>query len=263
MNNSNSPKDSSANKHFLNDQLWDNYDANKSIIDKKIPWVLKNIPDDVNSIIDVGCGNGIITNVLYKKYNISGVDMSQAALKHLNCPTIQCSSDNIPVKSSSFDMVFSSQLLEHLTDIQLTDTIKEFKRIAHKYILITVPNEEFLKFCEVQCPNCGNIFNTNGHMQSFTSKKIESIFAEDFNLIHHEVGGNLHRKYNPTLMNIRQRYGKRYFNPIKYTMCPKCDNDTFPYIHGNLISKACNGINRVISGKSPYWLLVLLKRNDV
>jgi len=263
MDDNNIPNKNSTNKHFLNDQLWDNYDSNRSIIDKKIPWVLKNIPNNVKSIIDIGCGNGIITNVLNDSFDVCGADMSQAALRHLNCPTIQCSSDNVPVESSSYDMIFSSQLLEHLTDIQLTETINEFKRIARKYILITVPNNEFLKLCEVQCPNCGNVFNTNGHLQSFTSKKIESFFAEDFKLIHHEVGGNLHRQYNPTLMDIRQRFGKRYFNPDKYTMCPKCDNDTFPYIHGNLISKACNGINRVISGKSPYWLLVLLKRNEV
>jgi len=249
-----------SNEHFSKDQIWNNYDASGSILDKKIPWVLKNIPSDVKTIIDIGCGNGLITNTLSQQYNVVGADMSEAALKQVKCPTIQCSSDQIPVKNSSYDMVFSSQLLEHLTDRQLEDTVEEFKRLAQKYILLTVPHQEFLKICEAKCPNCQTVFNTNGHYHSFTLENLKKLFINDFELHSHSLGGSMHKQYNSTLMSIRQKYGNRYYNPVKYTMCPHCKNDNFPPIKGNLVSKICNGMNRIISRQSPYWILTLFKR---
>jgi len=249
-----------SNEHFSKDQIWNDYDKSGSIIDKKIPWVLKNIPSDIKTIIDVGCGNGLITNVLSDNYHVVGVDMSETALKQVKCQTIRCSSDRIPVESQSHEMVFSSQLLEHLNNKQLQDTVKEFKRIAQKYILITVPNQEFLKICEARCPECTTVFNTNGHYQSFSLAKLNSLFSSNFEMINHSFGGSVHQEYNHTLMDIRQNYGKRFFNPVKYTMCPNCKNDNFPHIKGNIISKVCNGINRIISHQSPYWILILYKR---
>ncbi len=251
-----------SNIHFSKDQLWNDYDSTGTIADKKIPWVLRNIPTDVKSILDVGCGNGIITNVLDESYQVQGVDMSAAALKQVKCPTVQSSSDNIPLESESADMVFSSQLLEHLTDKQLADTVNEFKRLASKYLLITVPHKEFLKICETKCLACGHVFNTNGHYQTFDLKRLEQLFGDEFELAHHDLGGNLHRGYHPTLMHIRQKYGNRYFNPPNYTMCPNCNNDSFPLKKGNLISKVCNGLNRVIAPKSPYWILTLFRKKS-
>ncbi|TRX71723.1 class I SAM-dependent methyltransferase [Carboxylicivirga sp. M1479] len=251
-----------TNEHFSEDTIWYDYDSSGSITEKKIPWVLQNIPEDTSSILDIGCGNGIITNELSKSFKTTGADMSDAALKQVNCPTINCSSESIPVESESFDMVFSSQLLEHLNNEQLEASVKEFKRIASRYILITVPHKEFLKFCETKCPKCNAVFNTNGHYQSFDLLRIKELFSDDFELIKHSLGGSLHQQYNPFLMDIRQNLGNRYYNPVKYTMCPNCKNDDFPLVKGNLISKICNGLNRIVSPRANYWILTLFERRN-
>ena len=77
----------------------------------KIIKVLDFLPEDVKTIVDVGCGNGAITNVIGKQYDITGVDRSKEALKHLKTKTVLASADNIPLPSASFDLVFSSELL--------------------------------------------------------------------------------------------------------------------------------------------------------
>jgi len=41
----------------------------------KINLVIDYIPEDVKTILDVGCGNGVITNELAKRYKVTGVDM--------------------------------------------------------------------------------------------------------------------------------------------------------------------------------------------
>lgn len=251
------------NEHFKYKECWESekgYDSEGNILNLKVPFVLKSIPDDVNTILDVGCGNGIITNKLHEQYRVVGVDFSEEALKHVKAETLLASAESIPVNDFSFDMVFSSQLLEHIEEPALTATIKEFKRITKKYILITVPNDEFLKKNETRCPSCNHVFNVIGHLNTFTPNKIVEMFGNDFRLLKEGVFGKMHLNYNPLLMKIRQGVGNRYFNPVSFTICPKCKNTNFPMRKGNLVSKLTNGLNRIISTQKPYWLLVLMER---
>ena len=248
------------NVHFLHQEAWQNYDPEGKILKYKLPVILKNIPEDVSSIIDIGCGNGIITNQLGEKYTLTGADFSAEALKNLEGPVLECSSDNVPVEDASFDMVFSSQLLEHLNDEVLEGSCREFKRIARKYILLTVPNEEILAMNDSKCPHCAHVFNVNGHKHSFSVESLAARFEDSFRLRHAEKAGTLRRDYNPFLMRIRQNLGNRYYQPVAYTVCPSCGNSEFPKVKGNLVSKFTNGLNALVGKKKPYWMLLLLER---
>lgn len=73
----------------------------------KIVKILEAIPPNVSGIIDIGCGNGAITNAIGKIYDVTGVDRSESALKFVKTKKIQASSDSIPVDDHSFDMVAS------------------------------------------------------------------------------------------------------------------------------------------------------------
>ncbi len=252
----------SENAHFLHEELWQDYDPGGNIMRYKVPMVLQNIPEDVQRIIDVGCGNGIITNVLNEKYQVVGADLSAEALKQVKGERLQCSCDALPVEDNSFDMVFSSQLIEHLPDDTLKATLGEFKRVARKYILITVPNGENLGRNEVKCSECGEVFSCIGHLQSFNQKHVGDLLGPGYTLVNSEVSGALYRNYSPWLMNIRQDVGNRYFNTDKFTICPACQNTEFPSVKGNLVSKVCNGLDRVISRKKPYWLLALFEKQQ-
>lgn len=61
---------------------WDGLKENA--LKGKIAKVLEFIPEDVSSIIDVGCGNGVITNILAQHFDVTAVDRSQQALSHVN-----------------------------------------------------------------------------------------------------------------------------------------------------------------------------------
>lgn len=61
---------------------WQEFKLDKKMKDK-INVLLSFIPDDVKSIVDVGCGNGLITNALKQQFEIFGIDRSITALKFL------------------------------------------------------------------------------------------------------------------------------------------------------------------------------------
>lgn len=247
---------------FENKQLWEHYDKSGQIREKA-EYLLQSIPDSIESIIDVGCGNGIITNEFAKQYQVVGVDTSKEALKYLQCEKIISSSSAIPVDDLSYDMVFSSELLEHLQKDILIKTISEFKRISKRYIFITVPNREFLKKRYIKCPKCNYIFHVDHHLNSFSEEKIIELIGNEFQLLKTDYFGWLDKKYNRILLKIKNSIGDIwYVDTREYIVCPDCKNSDFPKKKGNLVSKLCNGLNRLISSKKPYWMYMIFKRED-
>lgn len=243
---------------FENQELWENYDSTGEI-SAKLPLIMAKIPADVKSIIDVGCGNGDITNHFSEKIRVLGVDLSEEALKHVTKDKIRCSCDDIsPVENRSFDMVFSSELIEHLPSGVLEKTFEEFRRIARKYIFISVPFREQLPYYYIKCPSCGSVFHAYGHLNSFTVDSLSRMVGPGFRLMWHTTTGKKVREYHPRLLKMRHKYAGTYFAPSRYTVCPGCQNREYPEHKGNVKSKLLNGLNLLIPyRKKKYWLMAL------
>lgn len=245
---------------FANKELWE--DANNSeIIKNKIPLIFSWIPSDVKNIVDIGCGNGMITNALGTKYDITGVDYSEEGLSFVKGPKIRSLSSKIDVPDRSFDMVFTSEMLEHLIDTEMIETIKEFKRISRKYVFITVPNGEFLNQLHIRCNQCQAEFHKYGHVQSFNLDRLNTLMGEDYRLLKTTESGPLHRRYNSILLMIRHKYAQVWARFEKHTVCPVCGNKHQAF-KKNLLSMFCDELNNVISGRKPYWLFALYEKRD-
>ncbi|MEJ2005069.1 MAG: class I SAM-dependent methyltransferase, partial [Cyclobacteriaceae bacterium] len=169
---------------------------------EKIRILLDLIPDDVHSIIDIGCGNGLITNKLNEKYNVLGCDVNSSKLRYVKGPKLQASCDDIPREDRSFDMVFSSEMLEHLPERLYRDTLKEFSRLAESYVLITVPYNEDLHKLEVKCGSCGQIYHKNGHLRSFDETSFNDKFS-GFKTVYTSLYGKPVRKYIRWLADLK------------------------------------------------------------
>ncbi len=242
----------------INDAIWQDYD-NSGQIKEKLGIVQQWIPDDVRSIIDVGCGNGVICNSLASKYDVTGIDVSETALVSVTTTKILCSATNIPVADNSFDLAFSSEMLEHLSDDDLTLAINEMKRIAKKYILVSVPNEELLKQTMVKCKACNSIYHAYGHLHSFSITKLASYFP-GMNIEKVLRFGPINKDYNPLLLWIKNNFAGQYFHPVAPVLCPQCESETY-VLRSNPISKICNLINSLIAKPKPYWLMILFSKS--
>jgi SAM-dependent methyltransferase len=233
----------------------------------KILKVLEFIPEDVKTIVDIGCGNGAITNVLGKQYEVTAVDRSKEALKHLETKTVLASADDIPLASASYDLVFSSELLEHLENDTFAKTVNELKRLTRKYIFITVPNDENPDKLAIKCPNCKYVYNRPNHLRSFKTDDFSILFPE-YRILQTLAFGSKVRYYNPAILKIKKSLTPAISWIPKYwieetkrnTICPKCENEfKYPYKF-NPIATGLDIINVALSPKKPYWLFVLMKK---
>ncbi len=250
-------------------ELHDWQSLSEQTLRPKIDKILNIIPESVKSIVDIGCGNGIITNQLSKKYHVVGVDRSQAALKYVQCDHFHCSSDSIPLPDNSFDLSFSSELLEHLDQPTYQKTIGEIKRLSKKYILITVPNGENPDKLSIQCPSCQYMFNRPNHLRSLTLEDFKRNFRE-YNILQHFAFGKKVRYYNPGLLKLKLKYSPPtswipYYwieKTLRNAVCPSCEHDFYYPYKFNFISFLCDVINAIVSPKKTYWLFILMEKKD-
>jgi ubiquinone/menaquinone biosynthesis C-methylase UbiE len=235
----------------------------------KINKIRETIPKDIRSIVDIGCGNGVITNELAKYYDIVGIDRSELSLRQVKTKKIQASSDYLSLSDNTFDLVLCSEVLEHLEDDLFSRTVDELKRVSHKYIFITVPNNENINKALVRCPGCGHIFNKTYHLRRLNIGRFKKLFSE-YAIVTHFSFGNRIRGYHRLLEKIKHTLAPAdawippKWTPDGYreTLCPKCSHEFNIGYRFNLIAFLCDTLNTLFSPKRKYQLFMLLEKKS-
>jgi len=219
------------------------------------------IPAGTRRLLDLACGNGLLTHELARDRRVVGVDWSRAALQHVRVPRVCASATALPLRPGAFDVVLCSELLEHLDEGDLAATVAEIVRLAPRYVLLSVPDREDPRVNALRCARCGRVFNASYHRRGFTADALATLFP-DFRPIARRAGGPGVRRYPRPLLRLRQGLGRRWFQvPASRTaICPGCGSQDFPPTRHNPISFFCDGLNRLISRRHPYWLYLLLER---
>jgi len=95
-------------------------------------------------ILDVGCGDGFISEEFVGKGDVYGVDISEKRLKVAREKGIKAIradlETGIPFRASSFDLVIASEVLEHIFDTDFL--IEEIRRVLkpNGHLIVSVPN---------------------------------------------------------------------------------------------------------------------------
>ncbi|MCO8162105.1 methyltransferase domain-containing protein [Pseudomonas sp. 21LCFQ010] len=126
-------------------------------------------PAGIGSVLDVGCGDGKLTRCLQAlgPLNLVGLDSSPQALSRLSFEGVLGDAQALPFASSSFDLVMSTDALEHMPDVQETAAWQELFRVAGKAVMVAVPFREQLLDATARCPACGHAYHVNWHQRSY------------------------------------------------------------------------------------------------
>ncbi|XOB65739.1 methyltransferase domain-containing protein [Deferribacteres bacterium DY0037] len=187
---------------------------------ERLDLVKKIIPEDVVTVLDVGCGNGSLTNGL-EGYDITGLDKSVEALKYYKHKKQHGSIDELPFTDNSFDLIICSDVLEHLDNSIFNHAIRELKRVSKKYILIISPNEEDLAANFVKCHACNHIFNVNLHERSLGFEDLIGLFGSDFVNLVYTYFGDKWANEPEVKYKLKRAFNKGY-KSWEHAVCPRC-----------------------------------------
>ncbi|MDD4223189.1 MAG: class I SAM-dependent methyltransferase [Candidatus Cloacimonetes bacterium] len=236
-------------------ETWAAYDPD-GLIALRLEQINRILPPGVKTILDAGCGNGVITNALHERYDVTGLDLSPAALEYVKAPKVIASVTAIPFPDASFDLVMCNEVLEHLSGADLAQAVTELKRCSARYLLVSVPNREQLETELVRCQDCGHIFHAYGHLQSFDLSRLD--FLLGWQRIWDQTLGPRSRDFSPALLSFRQKVLQQWFKPDLPLACPNCQSREF-MLRKNLLTKAVNALGRLGRKPRPYWLMAMYK----
>ena len=224
-------------------ELGDIWDRNLSGIDSERLGIIAGlIPPGTRSILDVGCGNGKVTDYLQEGFTVTGLDLSATALRQVSSPVVRASAAAIPFADRSFDAIVCTELLEHLPPPAYSQAREEIARVAGHAIILELPNAQQLSHGAERCSRCGTRFHANHHYRSFYGHNTYSLpDFRGFALTAIRYSTSPQFRYNPVLLRLRQRLAGVYMkSPIAY--CTICGTRQFTsgMRENNAIARWCN-----------------------
>lgn len=259
-------------QYYEKKTLWDP-DSIKEVDKSRIDRVLELIPKESESLLDIGCGNGILCNRIEQKKSslkrVVGFDRSLEALKYVKTEKRVGEIDQLPFKNKEFDIVCALEVLEHLNLETFELALKEISRVAKKKIIITVPFDEKLDSNMTICNSCHKMFNRNYHMQTFNIEKMKDLFVRwnfNFSLVK-PIGKKKEKLFRNQLIIFSNLIHGKKWNFQKYKMkhavCPFCGFQKENYKEEpQKKSKFRNSLKRFWPEKEKYiWILASYEKN--
>lgn len=145
------------------------------------------VSSEKKKAIDIGCGP------IYRRDEFPEFELVRVDIRDDVNPDYRCSVDNLPFDNESFDLAFSSHVLEHFPRNKWKDTLKEWCRIVKRdgEILLVLPNVEWaVKNFDPKNPDVMNVlygqqsYPEDFHYNGLTPTTVKEALTEfNFNII--------------------------------------------------------------------------------
>ena len=145
---------------------------------------------EVESVFDGGCGEGFVLHELNLARPIKSccaIDLDENevidASRNLPfCNVIQGNVYEIPFQDNSFDLVISSEVLEHLENPG--QGLKELCRVCKRYALLSVPREPVWRMMNmIRFSYLPGLGNTPGHLNHWTKSSFIEFVSDYFRIL--------------------------------------------------------------------------------
>jgi 2-polyprenyl-3-methyl-5-hydroxy-6-metoxy-1,4-benzoquinol methylase len=167
------------------------YEASNPIVRRLLERFLQRVDQVVESIgassvLDVGCGEGVVTERLARRLGsaqVLGVDADDARLQeewqHRSSPNLSFetgSAYELPFADGSFELVCAIEVLEHLEHPQ--HALAEMSRVASSAFLLSVPNEPSWRISHMLAGRNLRAFgNTPGHLNHWSKRAFAELVS--------------------------------------------------------------------------------------
>jgi Methyltransferase domain len=223
---------------------------------------LTSIPQGVGRALEIGFNDFRMTRALSRISDVTSIDLPTGSpVPHSEFKLVFSNIRALPFANNAFDLIVCAEVLEHLDQPTLRAGLDELRRVASKYILVTVPFEQPVQHELFRCKHCGHEENCMGHLRRIGEKDLEAWFP-DWKLLDSRPIGEVSGYAPGWVYAVSRRIGNVWFD---YWMerCPKCgataarrqDN-----VAGFVLRRILWRLQRKAKAR-PAWTLALFQRN--
>jgi 2-polyprenyl-3-methyl-5-hydroxy-6-metoxy-1,4-benzoquinol methylase len=138
------------------------------------------------SILDVGCGEGVLTAQWAERVGggrVVGIDLADAKLRaewtrrqRANLEFRTIAGQELPFAAGTFDLVTAIEALEHIPDPERT--VAEMARVASGHLIVSVPDEPLWRVLNVvRGAYLGQLGNTPGHINHWSKRGFAELLS--------------------------------------------------------------------------------------
>lgn len=168
------------------------YEASNPVVRHLLTRFLRRVDEaaaelEPASVLDVGCGEGVVTERLAQRLaptKVLGVDADESHLKAewdsrsaSNLSFAAGSAYDLPFADGSFDLVCCIEVLEHLE--RPRDALAEMSRVAGRALLLSVPNEPSWRISHLLAGRDVRKFgDTPGHINHWSKRLFAGLVSD-------------------------------------------------------------------------------------
>ncbi|MBV9310319.1 MAG: class I SAM-dependent methyltransferase [Solirubrobacterales bacterium] len=138
------------------------------------------------SILDVGCGEGVLTERWaseHQQARVVGVDLADPKLedhwlarRRPNLEFRASRAEQLPFAEDEFDLVCAIEALEHIPDAETV--LGEMKRVAREHLLVSVPREPLWRGLNMARGGyLRDLGNTPGHVNHWSRRGFTALLS--------------------------------------------------------------------------------------
>jgi len=159
--------------------------VSKSYRDYKTNLIFRNIKENHQNILEVGCGEGLILERLKDRFperHIAGIDIEPENIsicrKH-GLEAIQADVYNLPFLNESFDCCLCIDVFEHLSSpLEALNQMKEV--LCHNgRLIVVIPNDRNFFLARMAFGKIKEAFYNAGHVKIWSPSKLKSFLKKE------------------------------------------------------------------------------------
>ena len=139
--------------------------------------LLALLPARFDSALDIGARDGFISKLLAERCDaVIALDLNMPSIEHERVRCVQGDIAALDFPDGAIDLVFCTEVLEHIPPPLLEQAASELARVARRYVLVGVPYNQDIRAGRTTCAACDKKNPPWGHVNSLDEKRLEELF---------------------------------------------------------------------------------------
>lgn len=135
------------------------------------------VPKGHSTVLEIGARDGYISGILTGYFEeVTALDLEKPAFTIDRVHPVKGDVTQLEYPNDRFDVVFCTEVLEHIPPLLLPKACNEIARVARHAAVIGVPYRQDIRLGRTTCRSCGAKNPPWGHLNSFDENRLKQLF---------------------------------------------------------------------------------------